>query len=1453
MAILSFKVQADIQKVKDLRSEIVKLEAAMKQMKGKMPSADVSDLEKKLASAKTELNSVTTEAAKAGATFGTGLKKRILESSEVVNAFSEKIATQKAKIWELSESVKKLNKSYKESLKKGDNTESDKIFKQLENNKMALDNAKGALNKLNKEKAMAQIQTKRLRDEYSLFKQDTKGVASETDNLADSFSKWAKGIVGVAALKEFVGQIVRVRGEFQEMETAISTLVGDDMANKLLPQIKELAKVSPLTMTDIVGAEKMMLGFNIEADKTIEYLKALSDVSMGNSQKFNSLTLAFSQMSAAGKLMGQDLNQMINAGFNPLQVISQKTGKSIAQLKEEMSKGAVSAEMVQQAFIDATSAGGKFYNMSQNAAKTINGQISMLEDAVDSMFNELGKASEGVIVKAIQGATGLIQNYETVGAILLSLVATYGAYRAAIIAAIAIEKIKYVSTIGLTTAEKAHYAWLVLVEKAQKVLNRTMLANPYVLATMAVIGLAAGMIKLLNTSSGVETSVGRVNRQLDELKSKQDELKQSTEKHLAVIQDEATTMKQKQDAYKELIRDFPQLTGKYDLQTLAAMNFTDATKAVNRELTNQDILLNKRQIRESRANLQKLNREKQWHDESGNEASSARVAGEIAKEKKVLQGLLKIQADYRKAQEEERKKEETQNKKYWEKKKQEAEAKLEALDVSKKGSEEWNKYQKEIQQAQAKIDEYNSSKTDKKQKDDNKEDAKRTANLLKIEEYKQSVIDATTQAQFEIRQAEINAMKDGTEKTIAQINLDYDKQIAENKKRKEDFVKQLADQKALEWEVANPDKAKKGEKFDKSTVTIANLTTQQRQILEFYEQIAKKERETAEANTYKDLLDKYQTYMQKRVEIQEKYDKEATSMKNIDGSYKAGFSSANEAILNKERNEALAAVDEEFAMREEQFELWANEVADQSLKALEQLLAQAKAQLQEMENAVEERESQSFTEDQIRNTRAAVSVLEKAVKNKKVSPGKRAQQDWKDLYKTLGQVADQFENIGAQVGGTAGKVISLAGTVATGVISMINGVKSVSGAAASSMSALEKASVILAIVGAAMQVVTKIASMFTANYDAYNKMKKEYEALISTWDTLIDRKTEYLEMSYGNEALRVEEQAVELINKQTNAYRELAKARLASGASIGSHSIGVRMKKNLSSAGREELKQAGFGFLLDDMNKLTSLSVKQLKDLQENATIFWASMDEDIRKYLEAIIEGEKKAEDIQKKLQEQLTSTTFESVYNNFLDMLSDMDADSEQFAENFEEYMFKAMLSSQIAQKYKDRLQQWYDSFARANQDELTSGEIEALRKEWESISQEARLTRDQLAAVTGYGDGTTSQKATAGGFETMTSEDSKELSGRFTALQMAGQEIKREAINQTITLNEIKGSLDAYMAANGGPGVKTSLDNILTFVSQSYMELQQINQNTAENVTELKKVVRQINKWDSKIMSL
>ena len=335
------------------------------------------------------------------------------------------------------------------------------------------------------------------RREFNRIASSAAKAGADIDNFAKSMLNAGvkvAGAIGVGVgLKDFVGQMTRVRGEFQQIETSLEVILGDkEKANALMEEVKDFAKVSPLDLKSTAAATQMMLGFNIEAEKVPRFLQAIGDVSMGDAQRFNSLTLAFSQMSATGKLMGQDLNQMINAGFNPLQIMAEKTGKSIATLKEEMSKGAISSQMVQQAFIDATDAGGKFYQMSERASLTINGQLSMLQDAFDATFNKLGEGSEGVILDVIKGATTLVENYETVGQIIADLIVTYGVYRAAVITNIALTRSWAVAARADAVAKGIQTAATKAATIAQVAFNTAANANPYVLLATAVtaVGLA---------------------------------------------------------------------------------------------------------------------------------------------------------------------------------------------------------------------------------------------------------------------------------------------------------------------------------------------------------------------------------------------------------------------------------------------------------------------------------------------------------------------------------------------------------------------------------------------------------------------------------------------------------------------------------------------------------------------------------------------------------------------------------------------------------------------------------------------------------------------------------------------------------------------------------------------------------------------------------------------------
>lgn len=252
------------------------------------------------------------------------------------------------------------------------------------------------------------------------------------DAIFGKMAKTAGGIFAVGKMTEFTKEIISVRGEIESLEKSFNTLAGTK-GDALFGEIRQFAVQTPMMMKDLAKGAQTMLAFNIEAEKVMPMLRAIGDISMGDAQKFDSLTLAFSQMSSTGKLMGQDLLQMINAGFNPLSVISEKTGKSIGELKEEMEQGKITTQMVTEAFMSATSEGGKFYGMLEKQSHGIKGAISNLQGAIEDMYNDLGEASQGIITGSIEDATFLVNNYERVAEILGVIVGTYGVYKAAVI------------------------------------------------------------------------------------------------------------------------------------------------------------------------------------------------------------------------------------------------------------------------------------------------------------------------------------------------------------------------------------------------------------------------------------------------------------------------------------------------------------------------------------------------------------------------------------------------------------------------------------------------------------------------------------------------------------------------------------------------------------------------------------------------------------------------------------------------------------------------------------------------------------------------------------------------------------------------------------------------------------------------------------------------------------
>lgn len=382
---------------------------------------------------------------------------------------------------------------------------------------------------------------------------------SETEKMDASLKKIAAGIgayFSIQQLTQFESKVISIRSEMESLQTSFKTLAGEQVGGELFEQIKEYELHTPMIMQDLASGAQTMLAFNIPAQDVMQHLKAIGDISMGDSEKFKSLTLAFSQMSATGKLMGQDLLQMINAGFNPLQVISEQTGKSIGQLKEEMEKGAISTKMVQDAFHAAASEGGQFNGMLEAQSKTLKGAISNLEGAWQYMLNDIGEAQEGVIVGSIDMAQKIIANYQQVGQIIMGLITTYGIYKAAVVTAIAAEKL-HIETLTIAKVRIA------VVEKVQAALNATMLANPYVAAATALGVLVGVLVACHDSTTAEEKAQAALNETMETAKQKQQEYNDETDRAIERAQQDEDATHGRKKAMDLLIQRYPAIIKKY--------------------------------------------------------------------------------------------------------------------------------------------------------------------------------------------------------------------------------------------------------------------------------------------------------------------------------------------------------------------------------------------------------------------------------------------------------------------------------------------------------------------------------------------------------------------------------------------------------------------------------------------------------------------------------------------------------------------------------------------------------------------------------------------------------------------------------------------------------------------------------------------------------------------------
>ena len=1211
--------------------------------------------------------------------------------------------------------------------------------------------------------------------------------------------------------------MIRVRGEFQAADTAIQTLLGSkEKADMLMTQVREYAKISPLEFSDVTKATQMMLGFNIEAEKVPRYLQAIGDVSMGDTQRFNSLTLAFSQMSAAGKLMGQDLNQMINAGFNPLQIISEKTGKSIATLKDEMSKGAISAEMVQQAFIDATSAGGKFYQMSENASKTINGQLSMMQDAMDAAFNELGQKSEGVIMDGIQMTISLIQNYETVGKVLTGLVVTYGTYRTAVMLVTAAESKHTLVEIGLTNAR-------ILARKAQLALNAVMLTNPYVALATVVVGLGVAMWALHDSTTATERAEKQLNNTIDIQKQQLDELKGKVNSLVSIIKNESASQFDKIRAYKQLQSLMPTVFSNMDIEKLKLLDILSVNKQISEEINRRErigaktrLVMAQNKVNNINALIAEDSKRGTYYGQYESQLSEAKAEQEVAQ--KYVDDLLKIQSEANKKKKQEDEKEEIRNKEYWEHKKKQAEDARNALDVSKKNSEEWNKYTKQIQEAQKQIDKYSDSKSGKEADKQKKDQQKSAEELLSLRRQNQ--------------QAEIDLMKEGTEKKLKQIDLDYQKELDAIKKQEKDLSERQG-----------------GKLTSEQSIEISARYTN-----------AENKREKDIADVSKELnsiLDKYRDYSAQRIAIEKQYQDDEKKLR--DGLAKAKSDSEKKQYedalkeLEKQRKKTIDSISKSEIEDSGVWKMLMGDVDALPTDMLEQLLSDAEqlvkttnlsaTDMKAMMDTINNARQNLIARNPFKTLKEEYEKYQKAIKKgdkqgafTSWSNVEQASESIKSNISTLGS---SLSSLGTTFSDELGEGIQKAvdiindGITAfevfgkTGEKSAGDTVKGISGIVG----------IITTLVGTVMNAFDSTKAEQERNIE-YQRRQEGY------WDSInyqVERYMELLKEAAGNYYFATATQSLTTHEKaREKAYRDIVKSMPVGDVDAVTFGLAQLFKSGKFAGKMTEYAFGGpqakeiFDFIqanggYDLQNKL--ISEEAIWAMKSNADI-WSKLPEWMQQAIDKFVELNDQTKELEETLNEDLFQTTSQGLEEAILEGLKGGKRGIADFGEDFEEIMRNALLQSFVIDQLRGKAQEFYKKYTLlADSDEngkldLTAEEISDLRKDWNDIIKAATEEAKNIDAIVG-GSSSSSQEASKKGFATASQDSIDELNGRFTALQIAGEEIKNQSITQSQSLNILTMKADTLISIN--TETRNIADDTRDLIASSYLELVQISENT------------------------
>lgn len=471
----------------------------------------------------------------------------------------------------------------------------------------------------------------------------SQATASSTNEMLNLFAK----IGGTTAFIGLGKQVMDVRNEFQQLEIAFGTMLkSTDKEAALMKDLSKFAAETPFGLQSAASGAKQLLAYGSTADTVIKELTMLGDVAAGTGQQIGDLVYLYGTLRTQGRAYLMDIRQFAGRGIPIYDELAKVLNTSKDKVNELVSAGKVGFPEVERAFKNMTTQGGLYGGLMEQQSAAIGGRLEALKDNIDSIFNTIGKNNEGVIYKSIDGLNTLVENYDKVGKILVALVATYGTYRAALIATTAIQNIGNIQAYASAFIQTARS--LGIATAAQTAFNVSVKANPYVLLATTVVGLAVAVWALHDSTTAQEKAQERLNKRNEEAAKRKEDLQNETTRLIGVINSETASILQQVQAWDKLKEQYPEWVKNMSMAEFKALSLTEQQKLLNEALdsktikdTNAELQSQQKMVDELKTKIKEINIQENYTNTEAVKRLEL-LKDQLKKEDLHLEGLKKI-------------------------------------------------------------------------------------------------------------------------------------------------------------------------------------------------------------------------------------------------------------------------------------------------------------------------------------------------------------------------------------------------------------------------------------------------------------------------------------------------------------------------------------------------------------------------------------------------------------------------------------------------------------------------------------------------------------------------------------------------------------------------------------------------------------------------------------------